>query len=149
MQKSGQQVFRRRYVTSPFDSFFWQVVNHSGGGLCAISCEEGEPTRVITRGQSAPLLFPFVTHCHTSFPRWQSLVTRRVCNGAMSREMRPCRDGTREHIMTNKWMWWLLPLLAVGVWWLGYAGDANGVWPWRHEMLLLTGLLGMTYMTIS
>ena len=51
--------------------------------------------------------------------------------------------------MTNKWMWWLLPLLAVGVWWLGYAGDANGVWPWRHEMLLLTGLLGMTYMAIS
>jgi hypothetical protein len=44
--------------------------------------------------------------------------------------------------MTNKWMWWLLPLLAVVVWWLGYAGDANGVWPWRHEMLLLTGLLG-------
>lgn len=51
--------------------------------------------------------------------------------------------------MTDKRVWWLLPLLAVGVWWLGYAGDANGVWPWRHEMLLLTGLLGMTYMAIS
>lgn len=23
------------------------------------------------------------------------------------------------------------------------------MWPWRHEMLLLTGLLGMTYMAIS
>ena len=48
----------------------------------------------------------------------------------------------RQHAHSR--VWWLLPLLVVGVWWLGYAGDANGVWPWRHEMLLLTGLLVAT-----
>ncbi|MFM4898676.1 hypothetical protein ACEUCT_18660, partial [Aeromonas caviae] len=55
MQKSGQQVFRRRYVTSPFDSFFWQVVNHSGGGLCAISCEEGRANKGDHEGNAVHL----------------------------------------------------------------------------------------------
>jgi predicted ferric reductase len=51
--------------------------------------------------------------------------------------------------MTSKRVWWLLPLLAALIWWAGYAGDANGVWPWRHEMLLLTGLLGLGYMALT
>ncbi len=56
---------------------------------------------------------------------------------------------TKEHVMTGKQMLWGWPLLAVAIWWLGYGGDAGNFWPWRHEMLLLTGLLGMGYMAIS
>ena len=62
VRKSGLQVFRRRYVTSPFDSFFWQVVNHSGGGLCAISCEEGRANKGDHEGPVGP---SFVSVCHT------------------------------------------------------------------------------------
>ncbi len=70
----------------------------------------------------------FVTHCHTSFSLWQSLVTGWQCNGGISREMRSCSDVTRGDVMTGKRVWWLLPLLpllAVGVWWLGYAGGCQ------------------------
>ena len=56
---------------------------------------------------------------------------------------------TKEHVMTDKRMWWGWLLLAVAIWWGGYSGDAGSFWPWRHEMLLLTGLLGMGYMAIS
>ncbi|MDR6995668.1 ferredoxin reductase family protein [Aeromonas salmonicida] len=51
--------------------------------------------------------------------------------------------------MVTKRALWLLPVLAALIWWAGYAGDANGVWPWRHEMLLLTGLLGLGYMALT
>ena len=51
--------------------------------------------------------------------------------------------------MVTKRALWLLPVLATVIWWAGYAGDANGVWPWRHEMLLLTGLLGLGYMALT
>ncbi|MDM5065912.1 ferric reductase-like transmembrane domain-containing protein [Aeromonas salmonicida] len=51
--------------------------------------------------------------------------------------------------MVTKRALWLLPVLATLIWWAGYAGDANGVWPWRHEMLLLTGLLGLGYMALT
>jgi predicted ferric reductase len=51
--------------------------------------------------------------------------------------------------MTDKRVLWGLPVLATVIWWAGYAGDANGVWPWRHEMLLLTGLLGLGYMALT
>ncbi|MGV2703897.1 UNVERIFIED_CONTAM: ferric reductase-like transmembrane domain-containing protein [Aeromonas salmonicida] len=51
--------------------------------------------------------------------------------------------------MVTKRALWLLPVLAALIWWVGYAGDANGVWPWRHEMLLLTGLLGLGYMALT
>ncbi|WP_429182144.1 ferredoxin reductase family protein [Aeromonas salmonicida] len=51
--------------------------------------------------------------------------------------------------MVTKRALWQLPVLAALIWWAGYAGDANGVWPWRHEMLLLTGLLGLGYMALT
>ncbi|WP_429179405.1 ferredoxin reductase family protein [Aeromonas salmonicida] len=51
--------------------------------------------------------------------------------------------------MVTKRALWLLPVLAALIWWAGYAGDANGIWPWRHEMLLLTGLLGLGYMALT
>lgn len=51
--------------------------------------------------------------------------------------------------MVTKRALWLLPVLAALIWWAGYAGDTNGIWPWRHEMLLLTGLLGLGYMALT
>lgn len=44
---------------------------------------------------------------------------------------------------------WTLPLTLTLIWLLGLTQWPTGLWPWRHELLILTGLLGLGAMTLS
>ena len=44
---------------------------------------------------------------------------------------------------------WALPLALTLIWLLGMTQWPAGLWPWRHELLILTGLLGLGAMTLS
>ena len=44
---------------------------------------------------------------------------------------------------------WALPLTLTLIWLLGMTQWPAGLWPWRHELLILTGLLGLGAMTLS
>ena len=44
---------------------------------------------------------------------------------------------------------WTLPLPLTLIWLLGLPQWPTGLWPWRHELLILTGLLGLGAMTLS
>ncbi len=44
---------------------------------------------------------------------------------------------------------WALPLTLTLIWLFGLTQWPAGLWPWRHELLILTGLLGLGAMTLS
>nr|WP_290435147.1 hypothetical protein [Aeromonas caviae] len=44
---------------------------------------------------------------------------------------------------------WALPLTLTLLWLSGLTQWPASVWPWRHELLILTGLLGLGAMTLS
>ncbi len=44
---------------------------------------------------------------------------------------------------------WTLPLTLTLLWLFGLAQWPTGIWPWRHELLILTGVLGLGAMTLS
>ena len=44
---------------------------------------------------------------------------------------------------------WALPLALTLIWLAGLTQWPPGLWPWRHELLILTGLLGLGAMTLS
>lgn len=44
---------------------------------------------------------------------------------------------------------WALPLALTLIWLLGMTQWPADLWPWRHELLILTGLLGLGTMTLS
>ena len=44
---------------------------------------------------------------------------------------------------------WALPLALTLIWLAGLTQWPAGLWPWRHELLILTGLLGLGAMTLS
>ena len=44
---------------------------------------------------------------------------------------------------------WALPLTLTLLWLAGLTQWPAGLWPWRHELLILTGLIGLGAMTLS
>ncbi|MGY3868328.1 ferredoxin reductase family protein [Aeromonas crassostreae] len=44
---------------------------------------------------------------------------------------------------------WALPLGLALIWLAGLPAWPSNIWPWRHELLILTGLLGLGAMTLS
>lgn len=44
---------------------------------------------------------------------------------------------------------WTLPLALTLIWLIGLAQWPDSFWPWRHELLILNGLLGLGAMTLS
>ncbi|MGY4015815.1 ferredoxin reductase family protein [Aeromonas molluscorum] len=44
---------------------------------------------------------------------------------------------------------WTLPLALTLIWLFGMDAWPANLWPWRHELLILTGLLGLGAMTLS
>ncbi|MBP8112809.1 flavodoxin reductase [Aeromonas media] len=55
----------------------------------------------------------------------------------------------KEDIMKPASLAWALPLALTLIWLLGMTQWPAGLWPWRHELLILTGLLGLGAMTLS
>ncbi|MGE6235255.1 ferric reductase-like transmembrane domain-containing protein [Aeromonas media] len=55
----------------------------------------------------------------------------------------------KEDIMKPASLAWALPLALTLIWLLGMTQWPADLWPWRHELLILTGLLGLGTMTLS
>ena len=55
----------------------------------------------------------------------------------------------KEDIMKPASLVWALPLTLTLLWLAGLTQWPAGLWPWRHELLILTGLIGLGAMTLS
>ncbi|MGU5663870.1 ferric reductase-like transmembrane domain-containing protein [Aeromonas sanarellii] len=55
----------------------------------------------------------------------------------------------KEDIMKPASLVWALPLTLTLIWLAGLTQWPASLWPWRHELLILTGLLGLGAMTLS
>ncbi|MFN4323934.1 MAG: ferric reductase-like transmembrane domain-containing protein [Aeromonas media] len=55
----------------------------------------------------------------------------------------------KEDIMKPASLVWALPLTLTLIWLFGMTQWSAGLWPWRHELLILTGLIGLGAMTLS
>ena len=55
----------------------------------------------------------------------------------------------KEDIMKPASLAWALPLALTLIWLLGMTQWPAGLWPWRHELLILTGLIGLGFVGVA